>query len=88
MEFDLVAREGGELVFIEVKTRRQYHPSFAAERAVHPAKRRRLLRGAREYRRRRHLTGRFRFDIVTIYAADTPRAEIRLLKDAFFPGRR
>lgn len=88
MEFDLIAREGGELVFLEVKTRRKYQAGFAAERAVHPAKRRRLLRGAQEYRRRRNLTGRFRFDIVTIYAAKTAAVEIRLLRDAFFPGRR
>lgn len=88
MEFDLIAWEGGELVFVEVKTRRSHQPGFAAERAVHAAKRRRLLRGAREYRRWRQLSGRYRFDVVTVYAPDDGGAEIQILKDAFFPGRR
>lgn len=88
MEFDIVAEHAGALVFVEVKTRRRFQPEFPAERAVHPGKRQRLLRGAQDYRQARQLHGPYRFDVLCIYGPDEPAPEIRWLRDAFFPGRR
>lgn len=78
-EIDLVAREGGYLVFIEVKYRRN-HAFGYPEEAVTPAKQRAILRTARYYM----LRGRYpettpcRFDVVAITGQ-----EIRLIKNAF-----
>jgi putative endonuclease len=80
-EADLIARDGEDLVIVEVKTRAtdEYGPP---EQAVNPEKRRHLMRVAREYARK---TGtpweRVRFDIVSIVLRQPP--EIALLKAAF-----
>jgi putative endonuclease len=80
-EADLIARDGEDLVIVEVKTRAtdEYGPP---EQAVNPEKRRHLMRVAREYARK---TGtpweRVRFDIVSIVLRQPP--EITLLKAAF-----
>ena len=80
-EADLIARDGEDLVIVEVKTRAtdEYGPP---EQAVNPEKRRHLMRVAREYARK---TGtpweQVRFDIVSIVLRQPP--EITLLKAAF-----
>lgn len=80
-EADLIARDGEDLVIVEVKTRAtdEYGPP---EQAVNPEKRRHLMRVAREYARK---TGtpweQVRFDIVSIVLRQPP--EIALLKAAF-----
>jgi putative endonuclease len=65
-EIDLVAEEGGELVFVEVKTRRGL--SFGSpEEAVTLAKRRKLLASAQTYLAERGEEQRaYRFDVVAV----------------------
>jgi putative endonuclease len=80
-EADLIAREGEDLVIVEVKTREstEYGPP---ERAVNPEKQRHLLRVAREYARKTDTPWeRVRFDVVSIVMGHKP--EITLLRGAF-----
>jgi putative endonuclease len=84
-EIDLVAREGGELVFVEVKTRTS--GGFGGPlRAVNPAKRRKLVQLARTFLAQNHLGDDTpcRFDIVGItLAEDGKTPEIEYVPDAF-----
>ncbi len=80
-EADLIAREGEDLVIVEVKTREtaEFGPP---ERAVNIEKRRHLIRVGREYARKTNTPWeRVRFDVVTIVLGDSP--EITLLRSAF-----
>ena len=67
-EIDLIARDGGVIVFIEVKTR---SGSFAPGRAaVTPAKQKRICKGAVYYMMRNGLMNRqARFDVIEIQEA-------------------
>ena len=80
-EADLIARDGEDLVIVEVKTRETAEYG-APERAVNPEKQRRLIRVGREYARK---TGtpweRVRFDVVTVVMGEPPA--IVLLRAAF-----
>jgi putative endonuclease len=81
-EIDLIARHRGELVFIEVKTRRS--DKFQDPRdAVTPAKQARLQRLADYYLQRKRLGEvAIRFDVVGItWDADGPKIEVN--QDAF-----
>ncbi len=65
-ELDLVADDGGEIVFVEVKTRRGNAYGYP-EDAVTYAKRRRLRFAAHAYLTAHGLHGRpYRFDIIAI----------------------
>jgi putative endonuclease len=80
-EADLIAREGEDLVIVEVKTRAsvEYGPP---ERAVSPEKQRHLIRVAREYARKTDTPWeQVRFDVVSIVLSKP--AEITLLRSAF-----
>ncbi len=80
-EIDLVAWHGGNLVFVEVKTRAT--GEFGEpDRAVDAEKRRNLQRAARDYARRAGVEWeQTRFDIVSVVLATPPRIE--WLRDAF-----
>jgi putative endonuclease len=80
-EADLIARDGEDLVIVEVKTRAtdEFGPP---EQAVNPEKRRHLMRVAREYARKTNTPWEhMRFDIVSIVLREPP--EITLLRAAF-----
>jgi putative endonuclease len=80
-EADLIARDGEDLVIVEVKTREsaEYGPP---ERAVNPEKQRHLIRVGREYARKTDTPWeRVRFDVVSILMSKPP--EITLLRGAF-----
>lgn len=83
-EIDLVAREGGTLVFVEVKARRGYRGD-PPQAGVTPRKRQRLGRLALAYLKARRLADlRCRFDVVGITLDDEDRVrEIRHLPGAF-----
>jgi putative endonuclease len=83
-EADLIAREGEDLVIVEVKTR-ETAEFGAPERAVNPEKQRHLIRVGREYARR---TGtpweKVRFDVVSVVTGDQIACPtITLLRGAF-----
>jgi putative endonuclease len=81
-EIDLIAQEGQELVFVEVKLRRgsDFGPP---EDSITPSKRRQLRRVAEGYLYVNKIEGRCcRFDVVAI-EEHGPRVEIRHLKNAF-----
>jgi putative endonuclease len=80
-ELDLVAWEGGRLLFVEVKTRAsaEFGPP---ETAVDAEKRERVRAAARDYARRREIDLRqTRFDIVSVVLTRPP--QIEWLRDAF-----
>lgn len=65
-EIDIVADDGGTVVFVEVKVRRTAEKGTAAE-AVTPAKQRRLVSMAVDYLARNGLHDRpCRFDVIAI----------------------
>ena len=82
-EIDIVARRGGVVAFVEVKTRR-LGPGGPPASAVDARKRRRMIRAARAWIGRHPGTaGEFRFDILEVVTApgDAPLIEHR--PDAF-----
>ena len=80
-EIDLIARDGDQLVFVEVKTRTSNDISFP-ERAVNEAKQRTIIRTARDYVRRASADWHdVRFDVIAITGLRQP--VIEHLKDAF-----
>lgn len=81
-EIDLVAREGGELVFIEVKAR--HGDRFGSpEDSVTPAKEEQLKKVAEGYLLEHHLDNQAcRFDVVSIaFLGGAPR--MRIIRNAF-----
>ena len=82
-EIDLVCRDRGTLVFVEVKTRTREDFGRPLE-AVNQAKQRRLSLGGLAWLR---LLGNpdiiFRFDIVEVLIADGATARIELIRNAF-----
>lgn len=81
-EVDLIARQGKDLVFIEVKTRR--HDRFGApQEAVHPAKQHKLRRLAHYYLKQKRLGEvPVRFDVVGIIL-DEDGPKIEIIQNAF-----
>jgi len=80
-EIDLIARDGPQLVFVEVKTRSSDAVSFP-ERAVDDEKQRHIIRAARDYARRANVDwGDVRFDIIAITGVKNP--VIQHLRNAF-----
>ena len=82
-EIDLVFREGGNLIFVEVKTRSSEDWTRPAA-AVDVRKRRLLSQTALDYLKLlKNPPVKFRFDIVEVLLADGAVREIRHLPDAF-----
>lgn len=85
-EIDLIARDGGTIVFIEVKARRGgVSPSLEA---VDYRKRRRIARAAVEYLATRRLSDvAVRFDVVAV-SLDKGGAptDVHVVRDAFSVG--
>lgn len=82
-EIDLIARDGRELVFIEVKTRTTDRFGTGAE-AVTGNKQRRIANAAQVYLldKRLHNTS-VRFDVVAVDVSDGAADPIRWLRNAF-----
>ena len=81
-EIDIIARDRAYLVFIEVKYRRDEHEGDPAE-AVDARKQARILRTARYYMTRYHISEDTpcRFDVVAVLGSN-----VRLIRDAFWCG--
>jgi putative endonuclease len=81
-EIDIIAREKGELVFIEVKTRKSEELGYP-EQAVGIKKQRKMSQLAMWYLQKKNLTeARARFDVVAIMILPAGN-EIKLIKNAF-----
>lgn len=76
-EIDLIAEEGGYLVFVEVKYRRTSKRG-AGEEAVDGKKQRRILNAARWYLMEQGVQRRCRFDVAAINGE-----KITLIQNAF-----
>jgi putative endonuclease len=86
-ELDLVMRAGETIVFVEVKTRRSRALADPQD-AVSGPKRRKLLRCAGWYLRRRGWQDRpCRFDVVAVVLPEDGPAEIEHFPAAFVPDR-
>ena len=84
-EIDLVARDRGTLVFVEVKTR-QSAEFGSPDRAVDPEKQRHIVRAARSFvARSGDNWSNVRFDLISIVMSEPPA--IAHHRDAFFHGR-
>jgi putative endonuclease len=82
-EIDLVCRDGGVVVFVEVKCRRAGWDAAPAA-AVSWHKQRRLTRLAQHYLKWRRLERvRCRFDVVSVVQSDRGTLEIRHVRSAF-----
>lgn len=83
-EIDVVALDGDELVFVEVKTRRSERAG-TGEEAVSAAKQRRLVRLADAYIHASGVeeVGQVRFDVVAIRVIADDRALLRHHRAAF-----
>lgn len=81
-EIDIVARSGGSLVFVEVKTR-EGSQFGGGEAAVTVCKQQRIIRMAIDFLARRHLQDQpCRFDVVTI-DVEGGRPKIEVYPHAF-----
>ena len=81
-EIDLIARKGGVLVFIEVKSRRTLRRGNP-KLAVTPAKQRKISMTALTYlKKHRQMNCRARFDVVTVQM-EGGRLKIELIPNAF-----
>ena len=87
-EIDLIAQKGRELVFVEVKLRRNARFAEAREQ-VTSAKQRRILLAARHFLAQHPEYGEHycRFDVAEVYAPqgmETKRPDINYLENAFW----
>lgn len=77
-EIDIVAEQGGDIVFVEVKLRRTAAFGTPGE-AVTVRKQQRIIKAALQYLKERRLAGRgMRFDVVAIGGG-----RIEIIRDAF-----
>lgn len=85
-EIDVIARQGSQVVFVEVKLRAGESAARAAD-AVGQRKQRRLLSAARHWIALRDADVETRFDVIEIYApqgAATVKPRIEHLEGAFW----
>ena len=81
-EIDIIAREGGEVVFVEVKMRKNAEHGTAAE-AVTPAKQRKLQKTALMWLAS-HGEQPARFDVVEIYTDTGEKPLVHLIRNAIY----
>jgi putative endonuclease len=75
---------GGELVFVEVKTRKSASAA-PLEESISDAQKKSLMRGAEAYLHERRLDGSpCRFDVIGVRLSGTNKPEIDHLRDAFW----
>ena len=82
-ELDIVAKDGDELVIVEVKTRTTSIYGDPSD-AVNKKKMNRMVNTADSYIRRYNINCETRFDIISI-VYEKGRHQIEHIKDAFYP---
>lgn len=83
-DIDIIAYDGNELVFVEVKTRRN-NIFCEPEGAVDEHKIENLLIAAENYVNVYHIDNPTRFDVITVIGNKSERYAINHIKDAFIP---
>jgi putative endonuclease len=86
LEIDIIARDGKDIVFVEVKTRAD-DELMRPEDAVDFSKRCNLTKAASHYIQQKHIDLNPRFDVVAIVINST-RSDINHIVDAFYPVAR
>ena len=85
-EIDLIAKESGYLVFIEVKTRRSLAMGLPAE-SVTFQKRHQITKVAEYYLKRYGIKNvSCRFDVVSVFMPMEKKPEIEVIRNAFQVG--
>lgn len=84
-EIDLIARDGDEVVFVEVKTRHGDAYGYPEEAVTH-AKRRHLRKAAEAIVAARSITGPYRIDVVAVTRRLGGTEEIHWIRDAVGEG--
>lgn len=85
-EIDLIAKEKGALVFIEVKTRRSEAMGMPAE-SVTRQKRHQIVKSAQYYIKRYGIHNvPCRFDVVSILMPEGEEPQIEIIENAFGEG--
>jgi putative endonuclease len=83
LEIDIIAKNNGFLVIVEVKTRK--NADFGApESFVSKAKQRKIIRAANEFVAANAIENEIRFDIVSI---NNQTDQIEHIERAFYPGK-
>ena len=82
-ELDIVAEHQGELVIVEVKTRRDKRFGMPEE-SISEAKIRRIVSSADAYVRKFHIDLPVRFDIISLTGMEKP-LQVEHITDAFYP---
>lgn len=83
-EIDIIARDGDELVFAEVRARRA-NPVAAPEDTVGPVKLERLTRAAELWTQNANYLGFWRIDLVAVTLYDGGEMNIELIKNITEP---
>lgn len=83
-EIDIIARDGDELVFAEVRARRA-NPVAAPEDTVGPVKLERLTRAAELWTQNANYMGFWRIDLVAVTLYDGGEMNIELIKNITEP---
>ena len=83
-DIDIIAADGGELVFVEVKTRRGNTP-VSPELAVDRRKMKSMATAANAYVKTRRIGLPLRFDIIAVTGDGGESCTINHIKDAFKP---
>ena len=83
-EIDIIARDGDELVFAEVRARRA-NPVAAPEDTVGPVKLERLTRAAELWTQKANYMGFWRIDLVAVTLYDGGEMNIELIKNITEP---
>ncbi|MBI4268555.1 YraN family protein [Candidatus Uhrbacteria bacterium] len=85
-EIDIIAHDGRELVFVEVKARRSLRFGYPEE-SVTRAKMVRLCRAIRSYLSSRSAAEPYRFDVIAIEESSSGVPAIRHIKNCELPDR-
>ena len=84
LEIDIVAREGNEIVIVEVKTRGT--DAFGEpETFVNKTKQKKLIRAANHYLELKNLSDEIRFDVIGIVKRNNQKV-LKHIPGAFAPG--
>ena len=84
LEIDIVAEYHGEIVFVEVKTRRDC-TLVDAELAVDGRKIQSVSIAANSYIKRFNINALIRFDVITVVGSPSGAYRINHIEDAFLP---